>query len=370
MTESSFPDDFPRTARLLDTIVRPEGRIRPVEQREELFDRVIDDRFFSRLYRYLKGLNLTLSDWAGEAWRRHVIRIAVNRAEMKRIFPALRDRGVRAAVMKGEPLSRQIYGSPHLRSSADIDLLVVSAARCEAGEVLSTQLGYEQVSQYLPWASNQIRYLHSERSTVVEIHWLMESPHVPVPSTERVLRERAKVECGDLVVPVLPPPFDFLGLCYHFHRHRGGFKNLLDIAGWLDRFASEMNWGELFEITDRLGVNGIVAWPLRTLDRFLGSSTLSRAPYSGDVATGLLARWTAGRLRRRFVELAEPAISEDTAAWKLRRLAESVFRMGALDGLAQKLTGMLRPVFLGPHPFGRTVGPLIQRAGGRTVDCT
>ncbi|MFN3076311.1 MAG: nucleotidyltransferase family protein [Alphaproteobacteria bacterium] len=62
-------------------------------------------------------------------------------AEGMRLTQVLADGGIRAMVLKGVPLSQQIYGDPSLRGLGDIDLLVDPARFSEARERIAA-LGY------------------------------------------------------------------------------------------------------------------------------------------------------------------------------------------------------------------------------------
>jgi hypothetical protein len=119
--------------------------------------------------------------------RRQLMQAMNHTAELHRLNGAFRQQRIDYLVLKGQPLSQQLYGSPYARFSKDIDLLVHESS-IGAAHSLLLSLGYERVvpgpdapahvmDVYTRFRKEFI-YWHPESRVEVELHWRLEgNPH-------------------------------------------------------------------------------------------------------------------------------------------------------------------------------------------------
>lgn len=323
----------------------------------------LDHDVFPLAYRYARERDVeSYVEALGPAWRRHAMRVALLRRELARLLEMLPD-DCPVTVLKGGPLAVDLFGDERLRSSADIDVLI-PPSRVPSLVELAEQHGYDPATRDVPvWATNQVALDHPDRGTRIELHWRLAAPHLPVPSTSEVLERRRTIEVGDLDVPVIDPETLYLHLCYHFQQHRGFLKGLLDIAGWLDTFESEVDLESIRCRGRDIGIEGMLQWPLWTLRYWLGLEPDLLEP-TADPFVHAWALWTARHLRHRYVELGPT--SSLLAQW--RQTGETTFdklqsvwgkALGAtvVDGARHKLSAFARPLLLGQHTLGRHLAP-------------
>ena len=195
------------------------------------------------------------ADWlvhSAEAWRGQAafnLLLAHTETELLAAFAA---RGIAAIPLKGVSLSCMLYGSPAVRSTTDLDLLIPSAQMDAAAEMLETR-GYRSS---LPRAllSRRAFLAHTDEHTSetvyvaeaggiplqVELHWKI----LPLPE-EKVWGGLTNYAAPGGRVRGLPPALYLLYLCAHLSGH--GWRSLhwlADIAAFLDKFANRLDTAE------------------------------------------------------------------------------------------------------------------------------
>ena len=183
-------------------------------------------------------------------------------------------------VLKGEALSDVLYGSPFMRRSGDVDVLIrwEDLGSWVAG---LRSLGY--VPQYhdrpRPWVYDQWAFVHPETALVMELHWAIAPPVMPSPSNADLFARARPVHLGERQCQTLGEADTLLHLCYHFHHHSGFIKGLVDIAAWCDRYADRQEVvRQALDRAVQLGVGPMMHWPLRTLEVLSGRSLCEVAP--------------------------------------------------------------------------------------------
>ncbi len=359
-SEGGFPVGFESTRLVLERVVEGSRMGAGVPRRDELlWDRAGERGVLPILYRYASWRGESPPESAREQWRRHVARLALYRRELSRTVAALEALGP-VVVLKGEPLARLLFGDALMRNTTDMDLLIAPDRVGEAVRVLEP-LGYLPVhdAQAKPWTYNQLALVHRQYGTVVELHWRIAFPHLPSPPATQLLSETTPVAVDSDTYRTLRPELLFLHLCYHFHQHLGFLKGLLDITGWLDRFEESADLGEIARIAQRLGISGVLQWPLHTLAQFTGyRSRLMRDDV--DMCVRTWATYSSAKLEREFVEL-QPIgavgrfLQDQSFGAKLLISVAHGLSMTVADGWGRKATTAIKPVILGPHRLGRAV---------------
>ena len=265
-------------------------------------------------------------------------------------------------LLKGEPLQALLFENKYLRSTGDIDLLVLPGDLGIARRRLAA-LGYRRKSDEGPrmWVHYQEAWRHEKLGVIVEIHWSVAEPQMAQPALYQLMDTRVGFRFDDgLEVDVLRSDWLFFQLVLHFHHHIGFAKGLLDIAGWLDRFGADVDRGEMLARARRLRMFGMVQWPLHTIARLVG-----RPPPMWDGGADLFVRvCTAASASAMRDCLARPPrndVEASLSAVMLRvgpamSVTMQALRMLTADGgKVDKGRAFLRPVLEGPHFVGRAL---------------
>jgi hypothetical protein len=191
---------------------------------------------------------------------------------------ALAARGIQAIPLKGVSLSRILYGSPVVRSTTDVDLLVPSSQMSAAAGIFEER-GYRSA---LPRALLSLpafleRTDEHTAETVyfaeaggislqVELHWKL----LPLPEATI----RARLTDYDAVggpVRGLSPTLYLLYLCAHLAGH--GWRSLhwhADIASFLEKFADRMDAAEFLKLCHCAGLRHRVGVTFVLLEEYFG----------------------------------------------------------------------------------------------------
>jgi hypothetical protein len=364
---SSLAANCPVTGLVLDRIGEGEKMHTSPTGLQLLLKRASARGAFPIVYQHLKDLDVPLPADIKSRWLKHVARLSLYRRELARVVGVLETLGP-VVVLKGEPLSTLLYGDGLLRNTTDMDLLIDPRRVDEACAAVG-ELGYRAVraEEAKTWAYNQLALVHENYGTIIELHWRVAFPHLPSPPIDRLLRETVAVEVGDRAYSSLRAELLLLHLCYHFHQHRGFLKGLLDIAGWIDRFEESADLAEIRQMAARLGVWGLVQWPLHALQIFTGYRSRLYDP-DVDVFVRSWAAWTAAKIERDFVEVrpasgVERWLGEQGFGAKVATTVAQGLSMMVVDGASRKVRSAVSPVVLGPHRLGRAVFGVLERAG-------
>lgn len=301
-----------------------------------------------------------------KAQRAHHITKLVLREHLKRIQRHF-DHKIPFILLKGEPLERLLFGGASPRGTGDLDLLVLPDD-FERACVAIKELGFIPLLDEAPrrWAQNQLAIIHHRQNIVVELHWACALPGVPdLPLKELFKTSQPFAFDQNLTVSILRPDWLFFHLAIHFHHHLGFAKGLLDIAAWCDRYAQTCDLEALNQRAKKLGLHGLIQWPLHTLARLVGPRSMLPQMIDNNVgpAVHLWSRLSAKVLRNCLqksapgeLEAALNGVMHDLDP--LRGLSLQALSMLLIDGWPNQLRGLLRPFLLGPHRLGQQVSLL------------
>lgn len=194
------------------------------------------------------------------------------------LLAAFASRGVSAISLKGVSLSRILYGSPAVRSTSDIDLLLPSAQMSAAAQILEER-GYRSTLPRM-LLSRPAFLAHTDEHTS-ETVYVVESSGIPlqVELHWKILRLPEETVWNDLAVypspggPVrgLSPELYLLYLCSHLAGH--GWRSLhwlADIAAFLDKIAPRLEAGEFLRHCDRAKLRHRAGVTFALLDAYFG----------------------------------------------------------------------------------------------------
>jgi|GEM_PF-2548975 len=333
--------------------------------------RAADLGLWPMLYRMRDELGLPVKPWDKMLWREHLANVLLRRRAMLDVLEHIQGcmPGVDVIVLKGEPLAQRLFSGDGLaRRSSDIDLLV----RLERVEEIASALG--QIG-YLPmyadhpepWRYNQWALAHEKSGQVLELHWALAAPEVCQPEPDDLFEQVETIAFHGREIAVLSPAHTFLHLCLHFHNHVGFFKGLVDVAAWLDAYATSS--GDVLEEAlaqaRRIGMEEICVWPLRAIEkvRMCGGGRASSARPRGEasIRAEIASLWTAFHVDQVLVR--GTAITGAAAlAFKTQEVLQvqvGVWRalgMLLLDRPQDVARAIWSMVFLGPEAMARSRG--------------
>ena len=154
-------------------------------------------------------------------------------AETLRVQDLLTTKGIESIAFKGPVLSVTLYGTPALRQSTDIDLLVrrrqaLAARRTlqEAGHAFWLDLTPRQETAFLRY-SNEYG-LRANDGQIVELSWALAPRHLALAlDADQFFKDACAIELGGTRVAVLAPHDQLLALAVH------GGKHLWERLGWI-----------------------------------------------------------------------------------------------------------------------------------------
>jgi hypothetical protein len=134
-------------------------------------------------------------------------------SELKGVLRALHQAGIAAVPLKGPSLAERLYGSPTLRTSRDLDLLV-SVADLPRAEAALAAAGFSPGTPddyHRPWLRH---------STTLELHFNVENPLAFDFHIASALRRARPSTFQGQPCSLLAPEDELLFLCLHAVRHR------------------------------------------------------------------------------------------------------------------------------------------------------
>lgn len=191
---------------------------------------------------------------------RHIIHALGSERAEREALALLEAAAVPVVVLKGSALARDLYGDPHCRTSADVDLLVqprdvpaADAALCAAGYRRDND---RPLSFWMRRLHHAV-YLRPGSRRPVEIHWNFSIPgFFNLDPAEIWAGVELEGLCGRL-----QPAMTMTLLLMHHHLHGcADLRTLVDLVWALERYPEELEPGRLarsLETTELLVVAGI-----------------------------------------------------------------------------------------------------------------
>lgn len=194
-------------------------------------------------------------------------------SELGRILTALDERGVLALAWKGPTLAAVAYDNVTLRTFGDLDLIVAPRAIGPALDALS-EIGYAKQYKLTRLQSRALRRGNHEEKVVrdgelVELHWQLAKSVFRIGlDFDAMWERRGSVVIAGRPISVLSPEDLLLSLCVHGSTH--AWKRLLWISDVAQEVrAVELDWGQVLNRSQELGINRSVRVALRLAEGLL-----------------------------------------------------------------------------------------------------
>lgn len=285
------------------------------------------------------------------------------------VLDALGAASIEAAVLKGLPLTRSVYGRLDSRQMVDNDILVHRADAPAAVEALRT-LGYS------PWLSLDMRdamdagkelKLVRGGSAPVDLHWAIFEPLLqPIP--EKVVWSHTRlIELGGRTVRVLDRPLTLIHLAAHYAHHGFREKRILrDLVTAWEQWREQIDEATLVGFAHALGLQTHLAYAFGIADR-MGMLTVGaprglrswRANILSAVVSAPRDKARHDRVRRDYIGLmlaASLARPDRAIHWLVRDAFPPLPLMAAL--YRQPISWRLRLRYL-----SRPLRPILRRFG-------
>ncbi len=231
--------------------------------------------------------------------QRHIRHALCSECEERDAVAVLETAGLPSVVLKGSALSRELFGEPHCRSSADVDLLV-RAADVPAADATLTAAGYRRdndrpLSFWMRRLHHAV-YRRAGHQLPVEIHWNFSIPGFFNLEPDQIW---SGVELEGLRGRLLPLPRMTLLLMHHHLHGCMDLRTLVDLVWAFERQGQETQQDRLTQqlasvglrlVAEIVGLQAGALWGARAPERAGCASRRS-------LRAALLARATAGALR-------------------------------------------------------------------------
>ncbi|HWR59453.1 MAG TPA: nucleotidyltransferase family protein [Thermodesulfovibrionales bacterium] len=173
----------------------------------------------------------------------------------KEVLSLLREEGVRAMVIKGNAIARDIYEDRNCRISEDVDILIPRSDLFRAAAILSGA-GYsgegEVPLEYRAYSIHHAIFYKAQNTIPIEMHWFFGVPSFFDLTSEEIWNE---VVCDGEGNCRLSPELQIVLLLVHHHSHSfREFKTLVDIYWTLWRHNAGIDWPLFASRLEKVGL--------------------------------------------------------------------------------------------------------------------
>lgn len=202
---------------------------------------------------------------------RHISYALISEGAEQNVLALLAAAAVPLVVLKGSALSRELYGDPHCRTSADIDVLV-RPVDIPAADAALRAAGYRRDND-LPLSFWMRRlhhavYQHPDSRRPVEIHWNFSIPGFFDLDPAGIW---AGVELSGLRGRLQPATTLTLLLMHHHLHGCTDLRTLVDLVWALDRYRGHPDSGRLHERLESTGLLVVAGVARLQAARFWGT---------------------------------------------------------------------------------------------------
>ncbi len=225
-------------------------------------------------------------------------------AEIKKIYGKLNENGIRAAILKGNFLSANVYPSVETRTFNDIDFLIDLKDGDKIVKILE-DMGYvqgqydEETGEILPSTRKEKMYHQLSTGELKECLKKNDDPFVPLyqgdlnytilwkgnfpynVETSELLERAMKIEFEDSNIYVLDYEDFLIQLACHLYKEAAllfwindlrdlKIYKFADIAIFIEKFNTKIRWNKLIEFCQRTGCGKIVYYAFHYVNLMYG----------------------------------------------------------------------------------------------------
>lgn len=226
--------------------------------------------------------------------------------------------------LKGLALSEQLYGRPEARQSIDLDLLAEPEQFPQVEECL-LRIGCRRRPSGTPGEEEHTMGVHhstwsfrisEEQETPIELHQSLGGPACCQPDPAGMMRRSRQVPLQGRLVRAPSLEDELIVLCLHAHHHNFGLMRLwMDVAEYVKKYHSRLDWPKFFELARTSRVQGRVCAALMLADAILGLGV----SLPSEVQLTALQRWAVRDVTA--ADVLDPAADHDQDDFRRVRLA-------------------------------------------------
>ena len=172
-----------------------------------------------------------------------ISRSAIQEGVEREIVSLLDKYNIKAIVIKGNEIAKEIYNNPNCRTSTDVDILIRRSDALKMHEILSGA-GYRNMInfplKYSLHRLHQATYFHPVTRVPIEMHWNFGIPYLFHLNSEEIWEETIANDAGTLQ---LSPGMVMIMLLIHHHFHSfRELKILVDLLWGFYKYDREVDW--------------------------------------------------------------------------------------------------------------------------------
>ncbi|MCZ3367524.1 MULTISPECIES: nucleotidyltransferase family protein [Methanobacterium] len=206
--------------------------------------------------------------------------------ELIKVLDLLESEGITAIPYKGPVLASMAYGNIGLRQFNDIDLFIDKSDIQNIIKLLTSN-GYK----LLFGAKNldDLTYIKTQRECLfvsnngilIEFHWNSQGPHISIKNSQNLLydpKELVEINMNNQNILSFSPENLLLILCLHNAKHHWDYLSwICDISELIQ--TSDINWPQVIEKADKLGIKRILFINLILVRNILGLNISEEISY-------------------------------------------------------------------------------------------
>jgi len=207
-----------------------------------------------------------LFDKLKDHYTQNSIRNLVLLQEAECIWSQLETANIQAIPLKGVVLATTVYPDPALRPFSDIDFLIRKSDLAVVKRILLDE-GYCAVpalrNGFAEDYTNTVSFVRETPGfpIVIEVHWhLLYFPtYVPFLKIHEFWTSAQAGQINNCEVLTLKPEYHLVQLCLHYYLHAACYLIwLIDIALFVNKHGSVINWTEVVRIAQRFRIEEAV----------------------------------------------------------------------------------------------------------------
>jgi hypothetical protein len=176
-------------------------------------------------------------------------------SEENTIVDLLKLHGIDACIIKGNDISRRIYGDPLSRSSCDIDMLIREKDIAEVNGLLYAS-GYirddEVPLKFWMERIHHAAYSHQTSGHTVEVHWSFGIPSFFALPSDDIWRGTERIGTGRIA---LTPEMQAIQMLMHHHMHAfRELRSLVDLLWIFHVYRDAIDWHHFFLRLRQIGL--------------------------------------------------------------------------------------------------------------------
>ena len=195
-----------------------------------------------------------------------IYRNTIYSSELEKVLSLFKQNGISVITLKGTVLAEQLYGSLHLRTIVDMDVLVQPGDLARARHLL-LESGYRQLTKSEEWNHNfhDAPYFKQVQFPLfIELHWNVDDERFVFIDQNEIWKRALPFSIQERTSFVLSPEDNLLILSsHHIKQPNRLLRYLCDIAELLKKYRDTLDWDYIIKSACSWGIETSVYFALR-----------------------------------------------------------------------------------------------------------